>query len=42
MLYVGKASDLRARVRSYFAGGQLRRRVEHALEATERIEARPL
>ena len=42
VLYVGKASDLRARVRSYFAGGQLRRRVEHALEATERIEARPL
>ena len=42
VLYVGKATDLRARVRSYFAGGQLRRRVEHALEATERIEARPL
>jgi DNA polymerase III subunit epsilon len=42
VLYVGKATDLRARVRSYFAGSQLRRRVEHALEATERIETRPL
>ncbi len=42
VLYVGKASDLRARVRSYFAGGRLRRPVEHALEATERIETRPL
>jgi DNA polymerase-3 subunit epsilon len=29
-------------VRSYFAGGRLRRPVEHALEATERIETRPL
>ncbi|MGZ4430883.1 MAG: exonuclease domain-containing protein [Gaiellales bacterium] len=42
VLYVGKASDLRARVRSYFAGGSLPRPVEHALEATERIETRPL
>jgi len=42
VLYVGKASDLRARVRSYFAGGRLRRPVEHALEATERIETRLL
>jgi DNA polymerase III subunit epsilon len=42
VLYVGKASDLRARVRSYFAGGRLRRPVEHALEATERIETRTL
>jgi DNA polymerase III subunit epsilon len=42
VLYVGKARDLRARVRSYFAGGPLRRPVEHALEATERIETRPL
>jgi DNA polymerase-3 subunit epsilon len=42
VLYVGKARDLRARVRSYFAGGALRRPVEHALEATERIETRPL
>jgi DNA polymerase III subunit epsilon len=42
VLYVGKARDLRARVRSYFAGGPQRRPVEHALEATERIETRPL
>ncbi|HET7757214.1 MAG TPA: exonuclease domain-containing protein, partial [Steroidobacteraceae bacterium] len=42
VLYVGKATDLRARVRSYFAGSQQRRPVEHALEATERIETRPL
>ncbi|HEY0388180.1 MAG TPA: exonuclease domain-containing protein [Gaiellales bacterium] len=42
VLYVGKATDLRARVRSYFAGSELRKRVEHALEATERIETRPL
>ena len=42
VLYVGKATDLRARVRSYFAGSQLRKRVEHALEATERIETRPV
>jgi DNA polymerase-3 subunit epsilon len=42
VLYVGKARDLRARVRSYFAGGPLRRPVEHALEATDRIETRPL
>jgi DNA polymerase-3 subunit epsilon len=42
VLYVGKATDLRARVRSYFSGPALRRPVEHALAATERIEARPL
>src|SRR5262249_2190297 len=37
---VGKASDLRARVRSYFGSGPPRRRVEAALAATERIETR--
>jgi DNA polymerase-3 subunit epsilon len=42
VLYVGKASDLRARVRSYFSGPPLRRPVEHALQATQRIETRPL
>ena len=42
VLYVGKASDLRARVRSYFSGGAERRPVEDALRATARIETRPL
>jgi DNA polymerase III subunit epsilon len=42
VLYVGKATDLRSRVRSYFTGGRVRPAVERALEATERIEARPL
>jgi DNA polymerase III subunit epsilon len=42
VLYVGKATDLRARVRSYFAGSSQRRPVEHALEATARIETRPV
>ncbi len=42
VLYVGKATDLRARVRSYFTGGPSRRPVEDALAATERIETRPL
>ena len=42
VLYVGKATDLRARVRSYFAGSAQRRPVEHALEATARIETRPV
>lgn len=42
VLYVGKATDLRARVRSYFTGGANRRPVEDALAATERIETRPM
>jgi DNA polymerase-3 subunit epsilon len=42
VLYVGKATDLRARVRSYFSGGPQRRAIEDALRATERIETRPL
>ena len=42
VLYVGKATDLRARVRSYFSGRALRAPVERAVEATTRIETRPL
>jgi DNA polymerase-3 subunit epsilon len=42
VLYVGKATDLRARVRSYFSGGSLRAPVERAVEAAARIETRPL
>src|SRR6476620_5613422 len=42
VLYVGKATDLRARVRSYFSGGSLRAPVERAIEAAARIETRPL
>ena len=42
VLYVGKATDLRARVRSYFTGSAQRRAIEHALSATERVETRPL
>lgn len=42
VLYVGKAADLRARVRSYFSGGPERRPVEDALGVCERIETRPL
>jgi DNA polymerase-3 subunit epsilon len=41
-LYVGKAADLRTRVRSYFTGGRLRRAVEDAVAAAERVETRPL
>ncbi len=42
VLYVGKATDLRARVRSYFTGSAQRRAIEHALSATDRVETRPL
>ncbi|MFN8223261.1 MAG: exonuclease domain-containing protein [Gaiellales bacterium] len=37
-LYVGRARDLRARLRSYFAGGRQRPAVEAALVALERVE----
>jgi hypothetical protein len=39
-LYVGRARDLRARLRSYFAGGRQRPAVEAALGALERVEWR--
>ncbi len=42
VLYVGKARDLRARLRSYFAGSRQRPAVEAALGAVERIEWREL
>jgi DNA polymerase III subunit epsilon len=42
VLYVGKATDLRARVRSYFTGRALRSQVERAVEAAARVETRPL
>jgi DNA polymerase-3 subunit epsilon len=42
VLYVGKARDLRARLRSYFAGGRQRPAVEAALGAVERVEWREL
>jgi len=42
VLYVGKARDLRARLRSYFAGGRQRPSVEAALAALERVEWRVL
>jgi DNA polymerase III epsilon subunit family exonuclease len=42
VLYVGKARDLRARLRSYFSGSRQRPAVEAALGALERIEWRPL
>jgi DNA polymerase-3 subunit epsilon len=38
LLYVGKARDLRARLRSYFSGGRQRPAVEAALGALERVE----
>jgi DNA polymerase-3 subunit epsilon len=37
-LYVGRARDLRARLRSYFAGGRQRPAVEAALGALEEVE----
>jgi DNA polymerase III epsilon subunit family exonuclease len=42
VLYVGRARDLRARLRSYFRSERLRPAVEAALGATERIEWRVL
>ncbi len=42
VLYVGKARDLRARLRSYFAGDRQRPAVEGALGALERVEWREL
>ncbi|MDQ3671918.1 MAG: exonuclease domain-containing protein, partial [Actinomycetota bacterium] len=42
VLYVGKARDLRARLRSYFSGSRQRPAVEAALGALERIEWRQL
>lgn len=38
VLYVGKARELRARLRSYFSGGRQRPAVEAALGALERVE----
>ena len=40
VLYVGRARDLRARLRSYFAGDRQRPAVEAALGALERVEWR--
>ena len=42
VLYVGRARDLRARLRSYFAGERQRPAVEAALGALERVEWREL
>jgi DNA polymerase III subunit epsilon len=42
VLYVGKARDLRARLRSYFSGSRQRPAVEAALGALERVEWREL
>ena len=42
VLYVGKARDLRARLRSYFSGDRQRPAVEAALGALGRVEWRPL
>src|SRR5215208_2973587 len=42
VLYVGRARDLRARLRSYFGSGRQRPSVEAALAAVERIEWRVL
>jgi DNA polymerase-3 subunit epsilon len=42
VLYVGRARDLRARLRSYFRSERQRPAVEAALAAVERIEWRPL
>ncbi|MET0561055.1 MAG: exonuclease domain-containing protein [Gaiellaceae bacterium] len=42
VLYVGKARDLRSRLRSYFAGDRQRPAIEAALGALERVEWREL
>jgi DNA polymerase-3 subunit epsilon len=42
VLYVGRARDLRARLRSYFSGARQRPAVEAALGALERVEWRVL
>jgi DNA polymerase III epsilon subunit family exonuclease len=42
VLYVGKARDLRARLRSYFSGDRQRPAIEAALGALERVEWRQL
>jgi DNA polymerase III subunit epsilon len=42
VLYVGKARDLRARLRSYFSGDRQRPALEAALGALERVEWRAL
>jgi DNA polymerase III epsilon subunit family exonuclease len=42
VLYVGKARNLRARLRSYFSGSRQRPAVEAALGALERVEWRQL
>jgi len=42
VLYIGKARDLRARLRSYFSGGRQRPSVEAALGALDRVEWRVL
>jgi DNA polymerase-3 subunit epsilon len=39
-LYVGRARDLRARLRSYFSGGRQRHAIEAALGALEEVEWR--
>ena len=42
VLYVGKARELRSRLRSYFSGGRQRTSVEAALGALDRVEWRVL
>jgi DNA polymerase III subunit epsilon len=42
VLYVGKARDLRGRLRTYFQSGRQRPSVEAALDAVERVEWRVL
>jgi excinuclease ABC subunit C len=38
VLYVGKAKDLRARVRSYFAGGDGRIQIEYLMKRVEQVD----